>query len=378
MRPHTYSYDSAIDCLIALFEAALARRIPPHDDFAAPLSGGRDSRHTLLALCAAGRPPRYCVTARRYPPCPTLDEEIAARVAARLGVPHVVVGTPPGEVAHTLAANVKTNFTAPRRNGKFALLRQLSNTVRAAYDGIGGDMLTGRSALDNAQTEMMEAGRYEALARHLCVQPSFGTLLSSAAARQMDDAAALARLGRELPRHAQGAAPMLSFYFWNRTRRFDSSNPYNMLSDVPIVYAPFLDHALFDHLFSLTGIIGVRPDLHDDAIRRAYPRYRDLPFEHGVSSLRHDAGAMRRATADLLRFMAVQRPRHLLNRRYLLQGLMRRVISMGHDRGVVWWQALALYMTQLEAIAYHGALRSDEDTHWQRDVPASTHLPLPT
>ena len=44
------SFDEAVEQYAYLFEQAIARRPPPADEFTLPISGGRDSRHILLAL----------------------------------------------------------------------------------------------------------------------------------------------------------------------------------------------------------------------------------------------------------------------------------------------------------------------------------------
>ena len=59
------SRDDAIDGFIERFRRAVERRLgagPAH----VPLSGGRDSRHILLELCALGRPPAACEIGRAH------------------------------------------------------------------------------------------------------------------------------------------------------------------------------------------------------------------------------------------------------------------------------------------------------------------------
>ena len=56
-KPQRLSRNAALDGYILLFREAIRRRQPAVDDFAVPLSGGRDSRHILLALCEAGHRP---------------------------------------------------------------------------------------------------------------------------------------------------------------------------------------------------------------------------------------------------------------------------------------------------------------------------------
>src|SRR6266508_1116609 len=164
-KPQRITHASAVEGFAALFAAAVERRVPDHDSFAVPLSGGRDSRHILLELAKQGHLPKFCITGRRFPPAGREDERIAALIADRLGIEHVVVGPPAGQIQSQLHANVKTHMTAPRRAWKLAVAEHLHAAVRASYDGIGGDMLSGAAPLDARHVSLMEAGRYRDYAR---------------------------------------------------------------------------------------------------------------------------------------------------------------------------------------------------------------------
>jgi asparagine synthetase B (glutamine-hydrolysing) len=341
-----------VEGYVELFRAAIARRLPDHDDFAVPLSGGRDSRHILLELCAQGRPPRFCITGRRFPPAGSEDERIARLLAAAVGVDHVVVGPPRGQVRSLVAANLKTNLTAPRRGWKLAVAERLRQSVRASYDGIGGDMLSAGAMLDPAVAALVEAGRFHEYARFLFrnFDSALARLVPRATYPLISGEVAAARLETELARHTEAVNPTTSFAFWNRTRRFNATSPYGIYADLPTVYSPFLDHDLYDFLASLPVKLMLDHGLHDEAIRAAYPKYADIPYETpevpGARSVRRTL-----ATAgELAAFVLRHRPRRLVNTGFVLPRLAAALLSLGCWTTTAWSVPLVVYLTQLESI----------------------------
>ena len=360
--PQRISRESAIEGYVSLFGAAMARRLPEHDDFAVPLSGGRDSRHILLELCERKRPPRYCISGRRYPPASGEDERIAAVVARTLGVKQVVVDPPDGEIGALLAANIVTNMTAWRRAWKLSVAQYERSTISASYDGIGGDVLSGGSSLDRRRVELIQARQLSEYCRY-----EFGhadrvlqAIIPKQHYRLISDEIASARLEDELERHLSAVNPVVSFNFWNRTRRFESSSPYGVSADVRTVYSPFLDHDLCDFLLGLPAEMTLDRRFHDDAIRSAYPKYADLPYESppseaaGAPDRRHTRRTIRDLTAYILR----ERPRRLANRSFVLPRLAAGLASFGSVWPGDWFVHAVLYLTQLESFAY-AAPRSD-------------------
>ena len=86
--------DEVIDTYISLFRSAIERRLQNCGKTAAPLSGGRDSRHILLELCRAGHPPDITATLRHLPPRSNGDAESAAELTSALKIPHTIVDQP--------------------------------------------------------------------------------------------------------------------------------------------------------------------------------------------------------------------------------------------------------------------------------------------
>ena len=354
--------ESAIEGYVSLFRTAIDRRLPEHDDFAVPLSGGRDSRHILLELCERKRPPRYCISGRRYPPATGEDERIAAMVASALGVKHVVVEPPDGEVPALMKTNVITNMTAWRRAWKLSIAQYERTTVRASYDGIGGDVLSGGSSLDRRRVDLLEANRLEEYCRYelrVDDQPLRG-LVPERQYRLISDDVALARFEEELRQHLPAANPVVSFNFWNRTRRFDSTSPYGVSADLT-VYSPFLDHDLCDFLLGLPAGMTLDRQFHDDAIRVAYPKYANLPYEKRIpeNAGSPDRRHIFRNARDLTSFVLRTRPKRLTKPAFVLPRLAAGLASFGRVWPGSWFVYAVLYLTQLESFAYPTA-RSEE------------------
>ncbi|MGH9349665.1 MAG: asparagine synthetase B family protein, partial [Vicinamibacterales bacterium] len=99
----------AVDGFIDLFRHAMARR-RPSGPFVMPLSGGRDSRHILFALCDAGHAPQACVTVRHFPPRANDDELIAGDLCAALGIAHRVIAQPRDRAAVERRKNLLTHL----------------------------------------------------------------------------------------------------------------------------------------------------------------------------------------------------------------------------------------------------------------------------
>lgn len=352
VEPQEWSRDDAIEAYISLFRSAIAKRLPGDEPMALPLSGGRDSRHILFELDAQGHLPQYCITGRRFPPDRYEDERIAGLLCKRLGINHLVVGPPPRQVHQYLRANIKTNMTAPRRGWKFAYADELKSTVTVSYDGIGGDMLSGGSAIDSRQTALIEEGKYEEFCR-LVFRRSDVTLKRLIPAEQMallSTEAAIERLLEELPKHAGAANPATSFYFWNRTRRFDSTNPYGMLGDIPTVHAPYLDHNLYDFFASLPASFNMGRWFHDEVLEKAFPQYADIPFELTNPPLTYSPSHARQTTRELIALGLHVKPHYLVRGDFLWPRLAMRMATFGWTTRDSWFIPMVVYLAELESI----------------------------
>jgi len=374
VKPQGLSREAAIEGYVTLFRAAMHRRLPEHDSYAVPLSGGRDSRHILLELCERKRPPQFCISGRRYPPATGEDERIAALVASAVGVKHVIVGPPEDEIRALLITNRITNMTARRRAWKLAISEYERETVSASYDGIGGDVLSGGSALDRRRVDFIEGGRLQEYSRDELgdAEQLLRAIVPKRQYRLMSYEIAVDRLEKELTQHVGASNPAVSFNFWNRTRRFEASSPYGVSAELGTVYSPFLDHDLCDFLMGLPPELTLDRRLHDDVISVAYPKFADLPYERrfsentGKRDKRHTLRNIQNLTAYIVR----ERPRRLANPLFILPRLAAGLMSFGSLWPGPWFVHAVLFLTQLESFAFSDSIERPRSSAW-----SNTHIP---
>jgi asparagine synthase (glutamine-hydrolysing) len=268
----------AIETYAQMFRAAIARRLPRSGDFALPLSGGRDSRHILFELCAAGCRPRYCITTSKYG-ASNNDVEIARLLAQSFELEHIVVGQNSRFEAE-LHKNIATSFCSDEHAWFVSTAQFLSTSVGTIYDGIGGDVLSASLFASRTWLDLHRAGRFRELAG-LLMKPSTEVIqhvLDPAFRVAHSDDVAREQIAHELERYANAANPTTMFYFWNRTRREIALSPFALLSGVKTCFCPYLDHRLFDFLASLPPEMLLDKKFHSDTISAAHPRLAAIPY----------------------------------------------------------------------------------------------------
>jgi hypothetical protein len=257
--------------------------MPGSDRFTVPISGGRDSRHILLELAKQGVRPAFCPTVKYRPPATNEDTRIARLITERLGVRHVEVDKPDSFFRAGLKDVHLTNHCGGGHGWVLPVASALAGQVDALYDGLAGSVLSGGFMLTQQKLDLFRAHDFSTLARLWLEESRFEGKLAHVLApelyRQIPLGLAVDRMAPELARHADTPNPVLSFVFWNRTRRCVASIPYAILHQVPRVHTPYLDHALFDLLFTLDSSVVDGNRLHDETIRRAYPDFADVPYE---------------------------------------------------------------------------------------------------
>ena len=155
VRPNGLARDAAIDGLVETFRQAVERRYV--DGAIVPLSGGRDSRHTLYELCRIGRP-RLCVTARDIPPYPNPNENTlyAALLARTFSIEHAVVEYIADIVQAEHRKNALANFCTLEHAWYMQVHDRLDGESRRIFDGLGGDYLAAGGGLDPTSVELLE------------------------------------------------------------------------------------------------------------------------------------------------------------------------------------------------------------------------------
>lgn len=359
---HALTRDQAIDGFIELFRDAVHRRLPGAGEFALPLSGGRDSRHVLFELLRQGARPRYCVTIPRCPPTPPEDERIAAAVTTAAGVPHLVLPQAASRFAAEHRKNWATGLCADEHAWFVAMIDQLEGHAALVYDGLGGSLSVASRFVSPDNLRMMRQGRTDEVAdRLLTLSASYTEDILEQIERRStlrsSRERAVARLSKELARHASAPDPFRSFHFWSRLRRELALVPCGLMQQIPVVQTPLVDYDLVRLLASIppeiisTDLSRSDKSFHSEALRLAYPQFADLPFED-KSAPRQDAGPVRvRFARETARFLLPRLRRAGHAPAYFAPRLLAALGSRRYAASHPWLPGLALYLFQLDVAA---------------------------
>lgn len=271
--------EAAADRYAELFSAAMKRRLSTVTRFGIPLSGGRDSRHILFEAVRQGRRPEICVTVDEWPD----DTQVARSVAAKTGCASIILESPTDLLNEEMRRNILANFLIDEGTWSLAVADFFrERPAYAVFDGIGGDMLSNGLLLTPERLQFFIERDTQTIADQILpdIEPILQKLLSKAFLRRVSREAATTRVAAEIQTHHVGNNPVTSFFFWNRTRRRISNVPFGLMRKIPIVLAPYLDHAVYDFLVSLAPDVILRQRFHDMTISRAYPEFADLGYEN--------------------------------------------------------------------------------------------------
>jgi len=350
VKPQYLSRDKAIKKYISLFKTAIQRRLPPDGNFAVPLSGGRDSRHIVLELCETGHRPRFCPTFRNYLPHPNEDVRIASLVTKALDVNHIVIDQRQPHFKSEITVNIKTNLCSDEHYAALVMTGYLNGRVRTVYDGIGGDVLSAGLFLDRQKLTLFESGRLTELANQLLTnsEKTLEKLLIRDHYSKMSRDLAVSALIRELEKHVNAPNPVGSFIFWNRTRREIALVPYCLMSEIPVVFSPYLDHNLFDFLASLPASVLLDHNFHTDTILAAYPKYSGIPFENKDARPQESRWHYSHFPTPITSYCLSKRTEklRLVRRSYLIPRLLKCLVSPQYTL-----TPFVLYLLQLGMVA---------------------------
>jgi hypothetical protein len=256
-----------------------------------PLSGGFDSRLLACLLVEAG----LDVEAVTVDPDwgHEREQEIAAGVAARLGVSHRLVPPDDRPFADEFADTARTIEHESMLHLALARLRPaLPSERRVVVDGLGGDVFLNSRYVT---TEVLDAPDSRSQAQALLerfVPPEVGLALFDADAWQALRAVARSSFLDEAERFAGHPASAAFAIYWSRTRRGVSTCPVRLLGTRQPVAMPFLADAvvrsgllasprakaggdLYRQLFDLVNPAVARlPSIRDAAPRAARSRPR--------------------------------------------------------------------------------------------------------
>lgn len=352
-KASSISRDDAIDQYIDLFAKAMAKRVPKPRACAVPISGGRDSRHILLELHRTGYEPAICVSAMDHPPDPNEDPRIAAVLCRELGFNFAVVDQQLSPFKAQLRKNRETHFCAAAHSWYLALADFLNGRFECTFDGIAGDVLSQSKFLSpelDAAFRTRNTGTIcdALLSMRMASNSGLDELLKGNLKTALDRDLANNRLAREVEKHLDHPNPVGSFVLWNRTRREIALAPYALLSGVPRVHAPFLDHDLFDFLVTLPSGLLMDHRLHDDTIARAYPKFAHIPYVDDTAPLPDDAEVRAGFLAEAARRFLLKKPSRLKKNLLPRGKMLASVLSSGRINP--WISPFIIYLDQIESI----------------------------
>ncbi|TQV80800.1 asparagine synthase-related protein [Denitrobaculum tricleocarpae] len=339
-KPQHLKRSAMIDGVIDLFAQAIARRLPQTDEFYLPLTGGKDSRHILLELNRQSALPKACVTASFPPPLTNQDREIAAQLAARVGVPHITLPPPPPGIADEQRKNIMTNFCTVEHGWAVPLVDFLKANTQASFDGLGLDVFFNTIWYSEHRARLYEESAFETLATDLLgdSEAAFSVIFTSETNRRFCRSRAIARLVKELKIHANCPHPVAAAQFWSRTRRTTSTFTFGMQNSIPTVHTPFLDLDLFDFVYGLPKSSLRESSMHVDVISNAYKNFSDIGYFVRKEHQTIDKKYLRKLSLDLVRNNSrhVTKPT-VLNRKKTNYSLLKSFVT-GDKLDLDWLQ----------------------------------------
>lgn len=353
-RVGRYSFDDAVDGYIEYFRKAIEHHLPPSENFAIPLSGGMDSRHILFGLHSAGYRPKFCITSKYFPPMTAADPDIAARVTETLDLKHIIIEPLESEFEAVIWRNNVTNFCASEHHWMKTMTDYLVREVETVYDGLGGDVLSAiedELRIEKERYEFFSGGKFEELADLLLIKNGLKKLFIPEVFKKLSRDVAVRHLGGELEKYAGYPDPSNTSWFCTRTRRMIALAPYSVLSGVPHVFSPFLDHDLVDFLLSLPRDLKWGTDIHGETIRRAYPEYAHIPFTVRADTDYPEHRANRKVIREFTKFFIRRKPKRALRYRYIIPRLLAYEFTERYASAQSGFITLLTYLYQLEEAA---------------------------
>jgi len=351
-RPSSLSRDAALDGFIELFRISMQRR-PLAGRCVLPLSGGRDSRHIFFEVCRRGWKPGHCVSVDlRH----EQDAAVAAQLANSEGVPIRIITPAKPSFKNETRRNLETSFCSDEHTWSLTLADHLDREgAECAWDGIAGDVLSSSRSLSAERQRWFESGDFRSLAMNLIGNDTFTRQALPAELRnRWSTERAIAQIAAELKRCSEAPNPMAAFVFRNRTRREIALYSYGYLRNMRCVYAPFLDHDLFDHLASLPAPMLLDRRLHDDAIRRAYPERAGIPFAAKTGRRAFEDRVLAGFAGDALRILAKAEHRNWVDTGYFGRRFLRSWLNLWRKEDDTYLGIRCLYLLQLEDTVTNG------------------------
>lgn len=350
-KPLKIARREAIAVYAELFQKAIEKTLPSDENFVVPLSGGRDSRHILFALCKADRRPAVCPTILHPPPRANEDARIAALICEALKLKHQIIEQKKTRFEAEISKNNLTGFSVYEHGWFLALADFIENDSPTVYDGIAGDVLSAGLFLNEERLKLSEQGKFAELADKILEPEAYlPKILTKESYRKFSREKAVNYIVKELTRHAEQPNPTGSFYFWNRTRRCIALSPFRLLGDSASVITPYLETELFDFLAALPAEMFLDRQFHTETIAAAFPEYAHLPYEKKNSPPAADANFFRAYSREITLYSMTKRNRQLTNRMFFWSRYLRQAVDKKYGRAVAEFGEQAIHLLQLERL----------------------------
>lgn len=334
-------------------------RCLPHGKAVMGLSGGRDSRHILMALLERGQPPARVVTSHHPTSSSRAEVAIAHQLARRFRIPITTVHPRSDRFLAELEKNRRTDCQT-LSHGWTLPLAEAMNGAPVRYDGINGGVLFGRSSVVKALrrtfgndlppwSELRERGvdlmcnrRLETLARLLT-----GPLLDPDNVE-----AARERIRNALERYREYPNPIQAFIYYNHVGRDTAQFTYRLMGNDEVL-TPMDAPQVVQFAFALPWRLACDFDFQKIALQKRFPQAADIP-------LLEDHPKRRRSWLDRLRRGTINRRSEQVTFTRLRNELSKHGDPLLHDAGLERFMANQYTTKDVAALVFLAQVRAME------------------
>ncbi len=343
------SRTEAIEKYAELFQRSVESTAP--EKFVVPLSGGRDSRHILFALCKAELKPEACLTVLHRSPSANEDARIAGEICKRLNLEHRLIEPRISRFDAEVEKNKLSGYSVYEHGWFLPLKEAVKNPEIGIYDGIAGDVLSAGHLLDEERLNLYRMERYEELAENILGPEDYiPAILTEDSKTRFSRKKAINRMVDELMKHACQPNPVGSFYLWNRTRRCIALSPFRLLGNSNNIITPYMESSLWDFLMSLPAEFFLDHRFHSETIAFAYPDLADIPYEIKSEAPTPDFEEFQRFSRDIFSYSLTGKKRHLTRRSFIISRYLRAAVQKRYSRAFVDFGSQAIHLLQLERL----------------------------
>jgi asparagine synthase (glutamine-hydrolysing) len=244
-----------------------------------PASGGRDSRHILLALKRLGVYPSLCVTQRHLPPNADDDYLCATVLCNSLGYKHRVIKKSHDIIGDEKKKNKFLNYECVSHGWIMPTIIDLAKyDDHIILDGLAGDILS-ESRLDQRLFDLYDANNFTEIAKLMIgAQDYVGKFLTAELKDRCSYEIAIKALSEKLAEYQNHNNPLIEFFLYNRARRNIAPSCWNLFGYNNHVITPFIAASMHSLLISFPPKLHEALNLHTQTISARYPQYSQIPY----------------------------------------------------------------------------------------------------